>query len=270
MKCLQCQSSLPSDNDFKTKKWSVVKLTKLKQRGFAAGTGSVYVRGWHLESVDKDFTTNICNRCVETSIEKANEAHISKCMLFDKWQKRLNMTLLPIGLVTLAIMLVLGYLTPDAQVNIYMLGTMSIGILVPIFFSCFAPHADKPSEDALEEQMHRNHIEPFRIDMAERLDTEVRPLILHPEPFMPAPPNIHLEMHFLVPHSALSTYETSKKETGWSRIDYYHRSAHGIENNYDSSLQIQNLREFELEHWGEFLSNPISSLNIIGVFEKRI
>lgn len=276
MNCLSCKSNI--SNNLNSKKWAIVKILDLKQRGFEVTgfphTGFVTVRGWKIKKVNQ-FTTDICTNCVNQYIKKQKASQSFKVEIYKKIQKWLNILGPVIGIVSLLLMYFISQPKADeplSDTNIFILLYSSILLILPLLFPIFKPQENSNQQNFEElniDRLHRRYIEPYLTQMSKSLNINIFSLILHPEPMMPGP-TIDVGLHFIVPEKALQEYTTNEQETGWSRIDYYARFGTYSPGPYDKYLQRDNKEHFGFKHWGEFLSKPIKELKtIIGVTDIK-
>ncbi len=270
MNCLSCKSTI--SNNISSKKWAIVKILDLKQRGFNVTgfphAGFVTVRGWRLAKVD-EFTTNLCANCVNTNIEKIKSSLSLKSKNYKKRQKFLNF-LGPI--FGLAILIFIDYslgLNPNKSPTNFENYITIFGIFLifsPIIHIFSNPKlyddGAENSDETTTYKFHRTFIGSYQKQPIPFLNTNVFPLILHPEPSMPGP-YVAINMQFTVPDKALTEYSQSENERGWSRIDYFAKFGTSAPGPYDKGLQLENKKNFGFNHWGEFLSKPIDELKTI-------
>ncbi|VAX36850.1 hypothetical protein MNBD_UNCLBAC01-1974 [hydrothermal vent metagenome] len=275
MNCLKCNSNITAENS-NSKNWCVVKITNLKKRGFEVTgfphAGFVTVRGWKLEKV-QPFTTDLCNTCVSQYIKQQNTSQSKKIEIINKTQKWLNIVGPLLGCVLLLSMYLISHPKSDetlSSTNVFILIFSSISIISPLLFSMIKPQNNMDhhiDEEILIKKIHRKFINDYQLQLSKSLNTNILPLILHPEPMMPGP-IININLHFIIPESTFNEYATSEQKTGWSRIDYYARFGTYSPGPYEKYLQKRNKEDFGFKHWGEFLSKPIEELkHIIGIAE---
>jgi len=274
MICSKCRKEINS-TEINKKYWAVVEVTDLKTRSFgvtgAPYSGYVTVRGWQLEKID-EFSTQICQDCIDNQLSiMKNEAQKFK-ERFIRHQKFLikfgptTGGILCIGL--LIAWLLDSYCSISGEWYKLILGIAAIMALLPVFNLINSPSKKEITSVEAGENLHNMYFDQEKSEIEKKIGKNISPPILHPEPNLPGP-NPHKGLLFTVPESAVYAFEKSKSNTGWSRIDYYSKFGPNSPGPYHAHLQSGNLKNFGLNHWGEFLSLPASKFSKISGFSEK-